>query len=77
MIYEEKPVQSSLVDDPSLYQRIIDALPLPIFYRDRNGIYQTCNTAHEKLIRHHTEQSDGEELLTSSEIARDLCTPRQ
>lgn len=71
MIYEEKPVQSSLVDDPSLYQRIIDALPLPIFYRDRNGIYQTCNTAHEKLIGITREQLMGKSVfdIQSEEIA--------
>jgi PAS domain S-box-containing protein len=49
MIYEEKSVKKSLIEDHSLYQQIIDALPVPIFYRDLNGIYLTCNTAHEKL----------------------------
>ncbi len=50
MIYEEKSARKSLIEDHSLYQQIIDALPVPIFYRDQNGIYQTCNAAHEKLI---------------------------
>jgi PAS domain S-box-containing protein len=59
MIYEEKKVKKSLVDDPNLYQRIIDALPLPIFYRDKEGVYQTCNTAHEKLTGYTREQLVG------------------
>jgi len=49
MIYEEKTVKNTLVEDFNLYQKVIDALPLPISYRDRNGVYQTCNTAYEKM----------------------------
>ena len=49
MIYEEKTVKKTLVEDFNLYQKVIDALPLPISYRDRNGVYQTCNTAYEKM----------------------------
>ena len=49
MIYEEKTVKKTLVEDFNLYQKVIDALPLPISYRARNGVYQTCNTAYEKM----------------------------
>ncbi len=63
MIYEKKSVKRSLVDDLNLYQRIIDALPLPIFYRDKNGIYQTCNTAHEQLIGINREKLMGKTVF--------------
>ncbi len=63
MIYEEKPAKKTLVEDSDLYQRIIDALPLPIFYRDQNGIYQTCNAAHEKLIGISREQLVGKTVF--------------
>lgn len=63
MIYEEKPAKKSLVEDSDLYQRIIDALPLPIFYRDQNGVYQTCNAAHEKLIGISREQLVGKTVF--------------
>ncbi len=49
MIYDKKPVSSGNIDDPEFYQKIIDALPIPIFYRDLKGIYQMCNKAHEKF----------------------------
>jgi PAS domain S-box-containing protein len=50
MIYEEKPLNQGFIDDPELHQKIIDALPIPIFYRDMNGIYMACNLAQEKLL---------------------------
>ncbi|MFZ5431952.1 MAG: PAS domain-containing protein [Bacteroidota bacterium] len=50
MIYEKPGDFKNYLDNPMLYQWIIDALPLPIFYRDNKGVYQTCNTAHEKFI---------------------------
>lgn len=50
MIYEEKSFHQEFINDPELHQKIIDALPIPIFYRDLNGIYKACNTAQEKLL---------------------------
>jgi len=49
MIYEQKPSRTSLVDSCDQYQMIIDALPLPVYYRDISGIFHTCNTAFEKF----------------------------
>lgn len=50
MIYEEKSFNQEFIDDPELHQKIIDALPIPIFYRDTQGIYKACNLAQEKLL---------------------------
>jgi PAS domain S-box-containing protein len=50
MIYDSKSFQQGLIDDPELHQKIIDALPIPIFYRDLNGVYKACNIAQEKFI---------------------------
>ena len=50
MIYEEKSLNQEFFNDPELHQKIIDALPIPIFYRDLNGIYKACNLAQEKLL---------------------------
>lgn len=49
MIYDKKSNLPGNIDDPEFYQKIIDALPIPIFYRDLNGVYQMCNKAHEKF----------------------------
>lgn len=50
MIYEEKSFHQEFINDPELHQKIIDALPIPIFYRDLKGVYKACNTAQEKLL---------------------------
>lgn len=50
MIYEEEPAYQGFIEDPELNQKIIDALPIPIFYRDLKGIYMACNLAQEKLL---------------------------
>lgn len=50
MIYEEKPLNPGFIEDPDLHQKIIDALPIPIFYRDLKGVYKACNLAQEKLL---------------------------
>jgi PAS domain S-box-containing protein len=50
MIYEEKTFHQEFINDPELHQKIIDALPIPIFYRDMKGVYMACNMAQEKLL---------------------------
>lgn len=32
------------------HQQIIDALPIPIFYRNKNAVYVLCNKAYEQFI---------------------------
>ncbi len=49
MIYEQQPEKNSLIDSCELHQMIIDALPLPVFYRNMEGVFQTCNTAFERF----------------------------
>jgi len=50
MIYEDNTFNQEFIDDPELHQKIIDALPIPIFYRDLKGIYKACNVAQEKIL---------------------------
>ena len=59
MIYDDKSLKAGMLDDPELHQKIIDALPIPIFYRDINGIYKACNKALEKFIGLPKEQIIG------------------
>jgi PAS domain S-box-containing protein len=47
MIYDKKSFLPENIDDPEFYQKIIDALPIPIFYRNLKGVYLMCNNAHE------------------------------
>ena len=63
MIYDEKSFHEGMIDDPELQQKIIDALPIPIFYRDKNGIYKACNKAHEDFIGKPKEQIIGKTVF--------------
>ena len=62
MIYDKKPFNGRVTDDPEFHQKIIDALPVPIFYRDLNGIYQMCNKAHERFTGRPKEEIIGKSI---------------
>ena len=50
MIYDKQSFLPGNIEDPEFYQKVIDALPVPIFYRDLEGFYQMCNKAHEEFL---------------------------
>jgi PAS domain S-box-containing protein len=50
MIYDKQSFLTGNINDPEFYQKIIDALPVPIFYRDLEGVFQMCNKAHEEFL---------------------------
>ena len=62
MIYDKKSNLTGNIDDPEFHQKLIDALPTPIFYRDLNGIHQMCNKAHEKFTGRLREQIIGKSV---------------
>ncbi len=71
MIYDKTPFKNGIIDDPEFHQKIIDALPVPIFFRDREGIYRMCNKAHEKFTGKPKEDIIGKSIheLHSKETA--------
>ncbi len=62
MIYDKKSIADGNNECPEIHQKIIDALPIPIFYRDLNGIYQMCNKAHEKFMGKPKEEIIGKSI---------------
>ena len=46
----EKTKISLLKDDINFLQTVIDAIPSPVFYKDRHGSYLGCNTAFENFL---------------------------
>lgn len=62
MIYDKKSFLTDNIEDPEIHQKIIDALPVPIFYRDINGIYLMCNAAHEKFTGKTKDQIVGKRI---------------
>ncbi len=71
MIYDKQSLISGATEDPEFYQKIIDALPIPIYYRDLNGVYQMCNKSHEKFTGRPKEQIIGKSVydIHSKEMA--------
>lgn len=63
MIYDKKSFLTGNIDDPELHQKIIDALPVPIFYRDLNGVYQMCNRSHEEFTGKPKEMIIGKSVF--------------
>lgn len=62
MIYDKTSSTDGNNECPEIHQKIIDALPIPIFYRDLNGIYQMCNKAHEKFMGKSKEEIIGKSI---------------
>ncbi|MBW6534437.1 MAG: PAS domain S-box protein [Mariniphaga sp.] len=62
MIYDKKSFLPGNIEDPEFYQKIFDALPIPIFYRDLKGVYQMCNKAHEEFSGKLREQIIGQSV---------------
>lgn len=62
MIYDKKSFLTDNIDDPTVHQKIIDALPVPIFYRDTKGVYQMCNEAHVNFTGKKKEAIVGKSL---------------
>ena len=52
-----------MIENPNLYQKIIDALPIPIFYRDIHGVYKATNKAHENFIGLKKEEIIGKTVF--------------
>ncbi|WP_167605338.1 PAS domain-containing protein [Maribellus sediminis] len=63
MIYDKDSFLTGNIDDPEIHQKIIDTLPVPIFYRDVNGVYQMCNAAHEKFTGKTKQQIVGKSVF--------------
>ncbi len=63
MIYDKKSFMSGYLDDPEFYQKVFDSLPIPIFCRDLNGVYQMCNKAHEEFTGRSREQTIGQSVF--------------
>jgi len=49
-VYAGLPVEMLTRLPPELVQTVLDALPTPVFFKDRAGVYQGCNRAYSALM---------------------------
>jgi len=48
--FERKKIEEVLNGQFRFLQNLIDAIPVPVFYKDRSGLYQGCNRAFESFL---------------------------
>ena len=49
-ITDRKQAEKTLQEQLQFLQQLLDAIPIPIFYKDRQGLYRGCNMAYEKFL---------------------------
>ena len=49
-ITERKHVERKLNEQLQFLQQLLDSIPIPVYYKDVNGVYLGCNAAFETLI---------------------------
>lgn len=65
-ISERKRSEEALHESARFLQGLIDALPVPIFYKDREGRYLGCNGSYERFIRRNREGIIGKSIFDFS-----------
>ena len=55
---DDKDVNTS-VREPTVIQALMDAMPVPVFFKDGDGNYLGCNTAFEKFVGRKCEEIVG------------------
>lgn len=53
--YETLAIKTAILEkevkfNDSFLKKLFDIIPSPMFYKDKNGVYQHCNDAFSKLI---------------------------
>ncbi len=65
-ITERKEMNRKLQEAVIFQQRLIDALPVPVFYKDSEGRYLGCNSSFEELFGQKREQITGKSVYDLS-----------
>jgi PAS domain S-box-containing protein len=73
-ITKRKQAEEKIKAQAEFLQRLIDAMPYPVFYKDRQGRYLSCNRAFEKFYGIPREQIAGKPV---SAVASKERTERQ
>ncbi len=65
-ITERQEVNRKLQEAVIFQQRLIDALPMPVFYKDSKGRYLGCNSSFEKFFGQQREKITGKSVYELS-----------
>jgi PAS domain S-box-containing protein len=62
-IHERKRAEEALWEQLHFLQQLLDTIPTPIFYKDRQGIFRGCNGAYENFLGMSKEQIVGKTVF--------------
>ncbi len=62
-ITERKHAEEMLQEQLIFLQQLLDAIPIPIFYKDLQGVFRGCNTAYEQFAGMTKEQIVGKTVF--------------
>jgi PAS domain S-box-containing protein len=60
---ERKQAEEMLQGQLHFLQQLLDAIPIPIFYKDRQGMFRGCNMAYENFVGMTKEQVVGKTVF--------------
>ncbi len=69
-ITERKQIEAQLQHEQALLRHLLDTIPDPIFYKDRDGAYLGCNRAFEALTGSNAQEIIGK---TPRDLFRDVA----
>ena len=71
-IIEQKRMEETLQKNEQSLKTLLETIPIPVFYKDREGRYLGVNRAFEKLLGKSSEQMVGKSVfeLNTPELAR-------
>lgn len=69
--FARKQMEEALKEQFCFLQNLMDVIPAPVFYKDKNGVYQGCNKAFEVYLGRPKEKIIGKTVyeVTSKELA--------
>ncbi len=44
-------IEANLVHDEEKMRLLLEAMPIPVYYKDRNGVYTGCNSSFEQFVK--------------------------
>lgn len=67
----KKNVQSTLYEKDILFQTLLNAMPAPVFFKDKEGVYMGCNSSFEEFLGLPNTSVIGKTVydISSSELA--------
>ncbi len=68
--FEHKEAEEKIQQQLYLFQQLIDVIPNPVFYKDKNGIFLGCNKAFESFFNISNDKIIGKDIFNVFNLKR-------